>query len=140
MDKKACFTSNSDEWYTPDSLYDELYRRYGFTLDPCGCEESHKCEKYYNINDDGLSKSWSYERVFCNTPYSDIKSWVKKAHDEILYNNCKIVVLLLPARTDTRWFHDYIYNKFDIIFLKGRIKFSGSKNSAPFPSMLVIMR
>jgi len=78
-------------------------------------------------------------RVYCNCPYGrEISKWVKKAYEE----NKKgvFVVMLLPARTDTKWFHDYIYNQHEIRFIKGRLKFNDGKQSAPFPSMLVIMR
>jgi len=76
--------------------------------------------------------------VFCNPPYSKIKDWVKKCYDEAATG--ATVVLLIPARTDTRYFHDYIYKQHEIRFIKGRLKFGDSKNSAPFPSMIVVMK
>lgn len=87
----------------------------------------------------GVTASWQGETVFCNPPYSDIATWVKKCHDE----GCKpntTVVMLIPSRTDTRYFHNYIYQRSEIRFIKGRLKFGESKNSAPFPSMIVIFR
>lgn len=131
------WSSNGDEWYTPYDLYEQLNDEFNFTLDPCATIENHKASKYYTIEDDGLKKSWNNEIVFCNPPYSNIKNWVEKAYFESM--NC-IVVMLIPARTDTRYFHDYIYKKdgVEIRFLKGRLKFGGNKNSAPFPSMIVI--
>lgn len=133
------FSSNSNEWATPQDLYDQLNREFLFTLDPCATKETAKCKKFYTIEDDGLSKSWDNERVFCNPPYGrQIKDWVKKASEA----RGGIVVMLIPARTDTSYFHDYIYRSgAQIRFLRGRIKFeqNGKKlNPAPFPSMVVI--
>ena len=130
------FMSNSYEWITPQELFNELDDEFDFTLDPCATHENHKCEQYYTIEDDGLAQSWDGERVFMNPPYGRyITKWIKKA-----YESKALVVGLLPARTDTRWFHDYIYHKADgIRFIKGRIRFSYSK-PAPFPSMVVIWR
>ena len=130
------YMSNSTEWGTPQELFNELDQEFGFTLDPCASHYNAKCVKYYTIEQDGLTKNWDNERVFMNPPYGRaIKHWVKKAHD-----TKGLVVGLLPARTDTRWFHDYIYHKADIRFIKGRIKFiNGMKpQPAPFPSMIVI--
>lgn len=138
MINKGLMSSNSNEWATPISFYQELDKEFHFTLDPCATDENHKCSKYYTINDDGLSKSWDNERVFCNPPYGrEISKWVKKAYEE--NEKGAFVVMLLPARTDTKYFHEYIYNKHEIRFLKGRLKFNESKQSAPFPSMIVIM-
>ena len=80
--------------------------------------------------------------VWCNPPYSDITSWVRKAHEEVSSGRCEVVVMLVPARTDTRWFHDWCYNKrgVEIEFVKGRLKFGGAKHNAPFPSMVVVFR
>jgi len=80
--------------------------------------------------------------VWCNPPYSDITSWVRKAHEEVSSGRCEVVVMLVPARTDTRWFHDWCYNKrgVEIEFVKGRLKFGGAKYNAPFPSMVVVFR
>lgn len=135
MNTDVMFSKKSDEWATPQNLFDELNKEFAFTLDPCATKENAKCEKFYTIQEDGLSKSWKGETVFCNPPYSQIKEWVKKCYNEAW--KCRIV-LLIPARTDTRYFHDYIYHKSEIRFIKGRLKFGDSKNSAPFPSMIVI--
>lgn len=137
MINKGLFTSNTPEWATPQDFYDKLYQEFNFELDPCADEKNHKCSEYFTKEDDGLSKSWDNKQVFCNPPYGKVlKDWVKKASE------CRggQVVMLIPARTDTRYFHDYIYNKpnVEIRFIKGRLKFGGSKNSAPFPSMIVI--
>lgn len=133
------FSSNTNEWATPQELFDGLDREFGFTLDPCATDENAKCGKYYTKNDDGLSKSWAGETVFMNPPYGkEIAKWAKKAHDEWANNNAT-VVCLVPARTDTAYWHDY-FMKGDIRFIRGRVKFCGGKYSAPFPSAIVIYR
>lgn len=142
---KVHYSSNSEEWETPQDLFDALDSIYHFTLDACASIDNYKVAKYYTKEDDGLSKSWEGEKVWCNPPYGRgiTGLWVKKAYDE-WYSNYDltkptIIVMLLPARTDTKWFHDYLCfnNNIKIDFIKGRLKFSGSKNSAPFPSMIV---
>ena len=134
----AALTSNKDDWETPQKLYDALNEEYGFTLDPCASHENHKCEKYYTIEEDGLKQDWSGEVVFCNPPYGrNIGEWVKKCSDESKHAT---VVMLIPARTDTSYFHDYIYHKADVEFIRGRLKFEVggvAKSPAPFPSMIV---
>lgn len=135
------FSSKTNDWSTPQDFYDELNNEFGFTLDPCADEYNHKCNKYFTEEDDGLLQDWGGEIVFCNPPYGKaIKDWVRKAYIE----GCKpntTVVLLIPARTDTQYFHDYIYYEAkEIRFIKGRLKFGDSKNAAPFPSMVVIYR
>lgn len=130
------FMSETVEWATPQAFYDELDREFRFTLDPCATDENHKADRYFTREVDGLSQSWDGERVFMNPPYGrEIGAWVEKAS-----KTKGVVVCLLPARTDTRWFHDYIYQKAEIRFIKGRLKFGDGKNSAPFPSMVVIFK
>jgi site-specific DNA-methyltransferase (adenine-specific) len=98
--------------------------------------KERKCNKFYTPTIDGLSQSWEHERVFCNPPYGhEIAKWVNKCYEES--KKAEIILALLPARTDTKWFHDYIYGKSEITFIKGRLKFGNSKNAAPFPSMIV---
>ena len=133
------FSSKSDEWSTPQEVFDELDSEFSFTLDPCANNENHKCQTYYTEEENGLSKSWGGERVFCNPPYSKIGAWVRKCYEESLKDGT-VVVMLIPARTDTKYFHDYILNRSEVRFLKGRLKFGDSKNSAPFPSMVVVFR
>ena len=145
MEDISVFTSSkSNEWGTPQDLFDSLDEKYHFTLDPASTNENHKCDKYYTKEVDGLAQSWAGEVVFCNPPYGrEIGAWVKKCYDEAM-NGVKIV-MLVPARTDTRWFHEYLYGKEDvgvrILFLRGRIRFVKDKDfksePAPFPSMLV---
>lgn len=132
------YSSKSNEWATPQNLFDELNDEFNFTLDPCATDENAKCSKYFTIEDDGLSKDWSNDVVFMNPPYGrEIKKWIKKAYEESL--NGVTVVCLIPARTDTTYWHDFIFDKADDIrFLRGRLKFGNSKNSAPFPSAIVV--
>jgi site-specific DNA-methyltransferase (adenine-specific) len=136
MISETLFSSKSTEWETPKSLFNELNSEFAFTLDVCATDDNHKCDKYFTKQQDGLIQDWENERVFCNPPYGrEIIHWVEKCAK---HNG--IAVMLLPARTDTKWFHEYIYQKpnASIRFVKGRLKFGGSINSAPFPSMIVI--
>ncbi len=105
---KGLMSSNSAEWATPQSFFDELNKEFHFTLDPCCTYLNKKCEKHYTKEDNGLSKDWSGETVFCNPPYGrEIVEWVRKCHYESTKGTT--VVMLIPARTDTSYFHDYIY-------------------------------
>jgi len=131
------FSSASNEWMTPQDFFDLLNDEFQFTLDPCSTHENAKCKKHYTLAEDGLSKSWAGETVFMNPPYGrEIGKWMKKAYLESLKG--ATVVCLVPARTDTQWFHEYAM-KGGIRFIKGRLKFGGHKNSAPFPSMVVVL-
>lgn len=139
MINKGLMSSNTDEWATPIKLFEELDNKYHFTLDPCSTKENHKCKKYYTKEDNGLEKSWEGYKVYCNPPYGkEISKWVEKAYNE--NKKGTFVVMLLPARTDTKWFHNFIYKKHEIRFIKGRLKFNDGKQAAPFPSMIVIMK
>ena len=132
------FSSASEEWETPQDLFNKLNNEFNFTVDVASSELNYKCKKHYTQKEDGLVQNWDNEVVWCNPPYGrKIGEWVKKAS-----KSKTIIVMLLPARTDTKWFHDYIYNKqnIEIRFIKGRLKFGNSKNSAPFPSMIVIFK
>lgn len=141
MNTDVMFSSKTDQWATPQKFFDELDKEFGFTLDPCADEFNHKCKKYFTKQDDGLSKDWDDDVVFCNPPYGrEISNWVKKCFDEVHYGSCPCAVMLVPARTDTQWFHKYIYCRAEIRFIKGRLKFGDSTNSAPFPSMVVVFR
>ena len=135
---KVLFSSRSDEWETPIDIFNKLDAEFHFDLDPCSTDSNHKCDKYFTKEINGLSKNWGGRRVFCNPPYSNISEWVEKAYRESQQDHT-LIVLLIPARTDTRYFHDYIYQRSAIRFIKGRLKFSG-KGSAPFPSMIVVFR
>lgn len=136
MNTDVMFSSKSVMWETPQELFDKLDAIHHFTLDVCALPENAKCEKYFTPDDDGLSQEWRGV-CWCNPPYGrEIVKWVEKAYVASTYYGAT-VVMLLPARTDTKWFHDYCL-KGKIEFLRGRLKFGGSKNSAPFPSMIVI--
>lgn len=136
---ETLFSHKSDVWATPQKFFDELDNEFDFDLDVAADENNHKCEKYYTMKDDGLTQNWGGHRVFCNPPYSEIAKWVEKAFYETKQDNT-LVVMLLPSRTDTKYFHNYIYGRTEIRFVKGRLKFGDGKNSAPFPSMIVIFR
>ena len=135
---EALYSSQTDMWETPQDLFDDLDREFHFDLDVCAIPENAKCKKFYTPEHDGLSQPWD-GTCWCNPPYGrDIGQWVRRA----LFASVggATVVMLLPARTDTKWFHDYIYKRAEIRFVKGRVKFGNSKNSAPFPSMIVVFR
>ena len=140
MNTEVMFSSKTDLWETPQDLFDKLNKNFNFTLDVCATKENAKCKKYYTKEQDGLIKKWKGV-CWCNPPYGrEISKWVQKASTSA--RKGATVVMLLPARTDTRWFHDYIYKKENvkIKFIRGRLKFGNAKNSAPFPSMLVLFR
>jgi site-specific DNA-methyltransferase (adenine-specific) len=141
METKLHFSSASGNWATPQDFFDKQNEEFHFTLDPCADDTNHKCERYYTEEQDGLKQDWSGEIVFCNPPYGrDVQKWVKKCFDEVYSGKCRCAVMLLPARTDTRWFHDYIYHRAEVRFVKGRLKFGDQKQPAPFPSMVIIFR
>ena len=138
MNTEAMFSSKTNDWATPQDFFDKLNLEFRFTLDPCADASNHKCARYYDREQDGLSRDWEGERVFCNPPYGkEIGKWVQKSFEESKKKNT-LVVMLIPARTDTKYFHDYIYGKAEIRFIRGRLKFGNSKTAAPFPSMVVI--
>lgn len=129
------FSSETDLWSTPQAFYEKLNSVFDFKLDPCSTKENAKCANFFTLEDDGLSKDWAgYGNVFMNPPYGrEVGKWVEKAK-----NSGACVVCLLPARTDTRWWNDNCAGADVIKFIKGRLKFGDAKNSAPFPSALVI--
>ena len=150
--QQTMFSSNRDDWETPQNFFDKLNAQYHFTLDPCSSDTNAKCPKHYTERDNGLEQDWSGEVVFCNPPYSrkggqDL--WVKKCYEESLKPNTTVVALL-PARTDTKRFHQYILNKAEIIWIEGRLVFEidgkpildkkGRPQPAPFPSMVCIWK
>ena len=132
MINPGLFSSNTDLWATPKDFFAKLNTEFHFELDVCATADNAKCSKFFTKEQDGLKQDWGRAMCWCNPPYGrEIGKWVEKASR----HNC---VMLLPARTDTRWFHEYIYGEAEIRFIKGRLKFGDSKNSAPFPSMVVI--
>ena len=136
---KVLFSSANDVWETPQAFFDALDNEFGFTLDACALPENAKCDRYFTPQTDGLAQDWQGQTVFCNPPYGrKIATWVEKCYRESCKPETK-VVLLIPARTDTSYFHWFIYKiAREIRFVKGRLKFGNSHNSAPFPSMVVI--
>lgn len=129
-------------WSTPQDLFDQLNYIHKFTLDVCALPENAKCARFFTPTDDGLKQNWSDHVCWMNPPYGrEISNWVQKAYYSTFmdwqHKGAK-VVCLLPARTDTRWWHDYVIPYGKIQFLRGRLKFGGHKNSAPFPSAIVI--
>ena len=139
MINKGLMSSNSVEWATPINVFNELNKEFNFTLDPCSTHENAKCKKHFTIGENGLIQDWSNDVVFCNPPYGrEISKWVEKCYLE--NKKGATIVLLIPARTDTSYFHKYIYKKHEIRFIKGRLKFNDGKNPAPFPSMIVVMK
>lgn len=139
MNTKVMFSSNSNEWTTPDDLYQILDSEFHFTLDAASTDENAKCPRHFTAEDNGLEQNWGGASVFCNPPYGkEIGLWVRKAYEESRKSDTK-VVLLIPARTDTRYFHDYILGKAsEIRLIRGRVHFGDGTSPAPFPSMVVV--
>jgi len=135
---EVMFSSKTDNWATPQWLFDQLDAEFGFTLDVCADDQNAKCDTYFTRDQNGLLQPW-HGRVWCNPPYGRvIADWVAKAAEYAQGGG--LAVMLLPARTDTRWFHDHIYGKAEIRFIKGRLRFGDATENAPFPSMIVIFR
>lgn len=164
MNTELHFSSKTDLWATPQDFFDKVNEEFDFTLDACALPENAKCQNFYTPEMDGLKQPW-IGRVWFNPPYGEpqhackknckkkkcldrgyhndtykagIVDFVSRAREAALKGDAEVVVGLLPARTDTKWFHNYIYGCAEIRFIKGRLKFGGSSNSAPFPSMLAI--
>ena len=136
----AMCQSNDMTWATPDEWFNYLNLEFKFTLDPCCTTETAKCKKFYTPEDDGLTKNWGEERVFMNPPYGkEIGAWMAKAYSEAL-NNGALVVCLVPARVDTKWWHNSAAKTSEIRFPIGRLTFVGASASAPFPVAIVIFR
>lgn len=135
MNREVMFSSKTDLWSTPQNLFDSLDHEFHFDCDVCALPENAKCNKYYSPDQDGLKQEWT-GTCWCNPPYGrQIGKWIKKASESMA-----TVVCLLPVRTDTKWFHQYIYGKADIRFIKGRLKFGNCSKEAPFPTMIVIFK
>ena len=132
------FSSERDNWETPQDFFDKLNEEFGFTLDVCAEDDTAKCEKYYTKKDDAFTKKWKGV-CWMNPPYGrGIGVWLEKAYETS--QNESTVVCLIPSRTDTKWWHDYVMQAAEIRFVKGRLKFDGHKNSAPFPSAVVVFK
>lgn len=138
MNTEVMFSSATDLWATPQDYFDSVAKEFQFTVDVCALPENAKCKRYFSPEDDGLAQKWGGV-CWMNPPYGRvIGKWVKKAYNSA--QDGATVVALLPARTDTKWFHDYIYGKAETRFIRGRLRFGGCKNPAPFPCMLVIWK
>jgi site-specific DNA-methyltransferase (adenine-specific) len=128
--------SQTVEWPTEQAFFDQLDREFQFTVDVAATAENAKCARFYDIDSDGLVQDWDGETVWCNPPYGDrIKDWIYKAA-----TSDATTVLLVPARTDVKWFHELVIGRAEVRFVKGRLRFGDAKDFAPFPSMLVIFR
>lgn len=142
---RACFTHpNTAEWETPPEVFEPLHSEFKFTVDVCATAGNAKCERYFTVDEDGLTQTWRGESCWMNPPYGRaIKSWMRKAHNESLQG--ATVVCLVPARTDTAWWWDYAM-KGEIRFIRGRVRFLGGEkanphsHNAPFPCAVVIFR
>ena len=136
------FSNEKEDWETPQELFSKLNQRFSFDIDVAASTQNAKLEKYFTVSDDALEQQWN-GNVFCNPPYGrKIHHWVKKAYDEYLRDPSRVIVLLIPARTDTRYFHNYIFGKAEVEFLPGRLKFEVEgkphPHNAPFPSAVII--
>lgn len=137
------FSTGTEHWSTPEKFFEQVDSIFNFTLDACADTTNYKVKNYYNKKQNGLAQDWSGHTVWVNPPYGkETKDWVAKASEivsEKYSSKVTSIVMLLPARMDTKWMHDYVLSSAKyIVFLKGRLKFSGSKTSAPFPSMLAV--
>ncbi|MCQ2577483.1 MAG: phage N-6-adenine-methyltransferase [Treponema sp.] len=141
MHNTGMFTSNTCMWGTPQKFFDELNKEFNFDVDVCAVSENAKCKKFFSPEMDGLKQNWGgYTNVWCNPPYGrEMPKWIEKAH-RTWKEFGNTVVMLIPARTDTKAFHEFIYHQAEIRFVKGRLKFNDGKNPAPFPSMIVIFK
>lgn len=134
---RGMFTSDREDWATPSAFFKKLDDQFNFTLDPCASASNTTCARYFNKRMDGLKQDW-YGNVFMNPPYGrQIGKWLEKAVLEA-QTHANFVICLIPARTDTIWWHEHVMPNAKIIyFVKGRLKFIGAENSAPFPSAVV---
>lgn len=139
MNTELMFSSEKEDWETPQDFFDELNKEFHFTLDAAASPGNTKCDSYFTKEQNGLTQSWAGQTVWVNPPYGRYTTglWVKKAYEEHRCTGCTIV-MLLPARTDTTWFHEYILGKAEIRFVKGRLKFGDGKSPAPFPSLIAV--
>ena len=145
MNLETLFSSKSNEWSTPQYFFDKLDETYNFGLDTASTKENAKCNLYLTEEDNSLSCDWQdklnddNESIWCNPPYGrELGKWVEKAYQESTLGDSK-VVMLIPSRTDTKYWHRWIFGKASkVFFIKGRLKFGGHENSAPFPSAVIV--
>ncbi len=137
MNIKVHFSSETDQWATPQDFFDKLNAEFGFNTDVCADATNHTCEHYFTKEMDGLAQKWTGV-CWMNPPYGrEIGKWMRKAYESSLEG--ATVVCLVPSRTDTAWWHDYAA-KGEVRFIRGRLKFGDGKGSAPFPSAVVIFK
>lgn len=131
------FSSKSMDWSTPQEFFDKLDAEFHFTLDAAASHNNAKCDRYITKDEDGLNQRWENERVYLNPPYGrEIGKWIEKAATE----PSEVTVMLIPARTDTKAWHQFIFGKAEVRFIPGRLKFGGGQWSAPFPSAVIVFR
>jgi site-specific DNA-methyltransferase (adenine-specific) len=136
---QSLYSSRSEEWPTPADFFASLHAEFAFTLDPCATRANAKCRKFFTKTADGLRQPWGAETVFCNPPYGlQMRAWARKCYEAS--QDGATVVLLAHARTDTRWFHDWVYGKAELRFVRGRLRFGDGRQSAPFPSLVAVYR
>jgi len=134
---EGMFTSDRQDWETPQRFFDKLDEVYRFTLDVCATTKNTKCPKFFTPEVDGLAQDWSGETWWCNPPYGrEIGRWMEKCYLETKGGD-SIGMALIPVRTDTKWWHDWVMRAYSIGFIRGRLKFVGGSSSAPFPSAIV---
>jgi len=134
---KGLFSSRTEEWETPNYVFNSLNKEFRFQIDVCATAENAKCKKYFDKKADGLKSEWSPFRCWMNPSYGrSISSWMKKAFNES--QRGALVVCLIPSRSDTKWWHNWVMKSSEIRFVSGRLNFGNSKNSAPFPSCIVL--
>ena len=132
---RTVFSRESDEWATPLDLFEPLAREYLIDLDVAASAANAKCEEYFDRDLDGLQRDWGRRRCWMNPPHSALASWVAKADQEA--QRGAVVIALLPARTDAGWFHEHVLDRYPVCWIRGRVRFVGATDNAPFPSMLV---
>jgi len=138
MISTTLYSSKQNTWETPQNLFDKLNDEFNFTLDVCAEKETAKCENYYTKEDNSLTKDWDQNICWANIPYGrGMYTWIEKIYKQNKIKNT-VIVLLIPARTDTKYWHDFVMKASEIRFIKGRLKFGGATNSAPFPSAIIV--
>jgi phage N-6-adenine-methyltransferase len=136
--RPAYLRSTNTEWETPADLYHTLHAEFRFTLDVAAVPDNAKCARFYTPADDGLTQPW-VGTCWCNPPYGrQVGQWIRKAYESAQAG--ATVVCLVPARVDTRWWHDYVLPASEVRYLRGRLKFGASRHNATFPSVLCIFR
>jgi len=137
--KLVMFSSKTGEWSTPQAFFEKLDWRFGpFTLDPCADADNTKCTRFFSEDDNGLTQDWGGCTSFVNPPYGrGIEKWIQKGYTESRKKDTR-VVMLIPSRTDTKYWHNYVMKAEEVYFIKGRLKFGDSQNSAPFPSAVIV--